>query len=144
MAAKYKIEEVTGNSWLRTKRIVFENPQQHLGPPKVKFVEERVYEVNAENVHDRVARDVGSIEETFTDPTKTFPVINPATGELTPNELSYGELYAMIYSAYIHLAMKRDNPHRFVEDDASEDNNELPPPENTDESEEASEEEEIE
>lgn len=139
MAAKYKIEEVTGNSWLRTKRIVFENPQQHLGPPKVKFVEERVYEVNAENVHDRVARDVGSIEETFTDPTKTFPVINPATGEFTPNEMSYGELYAMIYSAYIHLAMKRDNPHRFVEDEEADD--ELPLPEET---EEDSEEEETE
>lgn len=107
MSTKYQNTAVTGESWLRAKRIVIDNPLN--GIPSVKFVEERV--VNLEG-GEQYFRDQGVLERQFTEGQMghEIPLLDPETGEPTGQAVTYGEAYNLLFSTYIHFADLRDNP----------------------------------
>jgi hypothetical protein len=100
----YKEATVTGQSWQRCNQIVIENPRH--ATPVVRFDEERVLVLQTGS---EVRTPVGTLTLPF-DADKTIPLRNPATGELTGNTTTYGEAYALLYSAYLAAATERDGP----------------------------------
>lgn len=107
MNTNYQYTAVTGESWLRAKRIVLENPLN--GIPVAKFVEERVVNI-AEG--EQYFRDQGVLEVLATEEqmVNEVPLLDPETGEPTGQVVTYGEVYALLKSAYLHFAYLRDNP----------------------------------
>lgn len=107
MRTNYQYTTVTGESWLRAKRIVIDNPLNVI--PSIKFVEERV--VNIEG-GEQYFRDQGVLEVVATESNMAneIPLLDPETGESTGQVVTYGEAYNLLKSAYIHFADLRDNP----------------------------------
>ena len=107
MNINYQYSTVTGESWLRAKRIVIDNPLN--GVPAVKFVEERVVNIAG---GEQYFRDQGVLELTATEANmgNEIPLLDPETGESTGQVVTYSEAYTMLLSAYIHFADLRDNP----------------------------------
>lgn len=107
MSTEYQHTHVTGESWLRAKRIVIDNPLGEL--PSAKFVEERIVNIAG---GDQFRRDAGVLEAPATPDAmeEVIPLVNPATGELTGESVTYGQAQAVLHSAYLHFADLRDNP----------------------------------
>lgn len=103
MSNLYRPGQITGQSYMRTNRIEIINKASHL-PPKVVFHEERVIEGET-GVMTRFPEGQCVLEH---DPALAIPLLDPATGEATGETLSMNELYAMVYSVYMHAATARD------------------------------------
>lgn len=101
--ANYKETVLTGSEYTRCKKILVSNPLNAV--PHVEFEEERVTILSTKTL----------IEQTYTsiivefDPSKIIDVLNPITGESTGKTATWGDIYALVYSAYIAEATARDN-----------------------------------
>lgn len=107
MSYNYQHSTVAGESWVRAKRIVIEN---ELGKsPKIKFVEEKV--VNTDN-GDKFSKDKGVLDVNATDElmTEMVEIKDPVTGEPTGESVSFGHIYTLLKSTYLHFSHLRDNP----------------------------------
>lgn len=104
---KYKQSNVTGESWVRSHRIIIDNNRNT--PPSIRFDEEEIVAMGDGKVV-RVPKGT-SVESVFTPikATHTFPVIHPVTSEYMGFDASYMEVFALIYSLYWHLANERDH-----------------------------------
>jgi len=100
----YNESAVSGTSWQRCCQVVIENSRSTT--PVVRFDEEVI---TALSNGTELRRPVGSLALPF-DPAKTIDMRNPATGATTGMTMSYGEIYAVIYSAYLAAALERDTP----------------------------------
>lgn len=113
-ADNYQHSNVTGESWTRAKRIVIENP---LGEtPVAKFVEEKVVNVDQ---GEKFFKDQGVLEvKTDTETMdEKIPIVDLTTGVDTGATITYGELHALLKSAYIHYAKKRDTPPTVIQEE---------------------------
>lgn len=101
--ADYQQGVVSGDTWVRCPRAVVENG---VANKAITFVEEQVIMLGT----DRITRPLGCVVETYTQDNvaEAFAVLDPATGEPTGQTATYAELYALLHSAYIHVATKRD------------------------------------
>ena len=98
----YKESQVAGTRWQRCNRIVINNPYGAM--PSIRFDEEERIALG-----DRtLGSSVGGIIKDFDNPALTFPLRNPATGEATDTTMTYGDVYAVLWSLYIALAAERD------------------------------------
>lgn len=107
MSENYKQTTISGEAWVRTKRIVIEN---EFGTyPKVKFVEEKRVNLQDGSVMNQ---DNGSIEVESSPETMdlTIRIVDPATGKYIGKDMTYAEIYAAVHSAYLFFAKRRDNP----------------------------------
>jgi hypothetical protein len=100
--ADYKQSAVDGTTWQRCHQIVIDNPRRAL--PAVRFDEE---EVLALSDGQEIKRPVGSVRVPF-DPAQEIPLRDPVSGALTGDTATYGDAYALLYSAYIAAAEARD------------------------------------
>jgi hypothetical protein len=100
--ANYKNSEIVGESWQRACRVVIENPYGEI--PSIQFAEEKMFLID----NEMIPRPLDRLSETMSDPTMTFPLINPSTGEVLGTTASYQDVYIMLHSLYISLAVKRD------------------------------------
>jgi len=100
--ANYQQLVISGDSWVRSNRIVIENPLN--GTPNISFAEEKVVVLGDDILHSQF----GLVMENMTDPASSFPVINPMTGESTGTTATHGDIYALLHSLYLDLAGKRD------------------------------------
>ena len=100
--SNYKETTITGSSYTRCNQIVINNNRNVT--PTVRFDEQVVVSMGT---GDTVITGVGSIEMAF-DPTKIIPLLDPTTGEATGQSMSYGTVYAILYSAYLDAALTRD------------------------------------
>lgn len=100
--ADYKASTKQVGSWQRCYRITIENPYNAI--PSIRFDEE-VCTVDGSAIASKVA---GSILKDYDDQSKTFQLRNPLTGEQTGAAMSYGEVYAVLWSLYMALAEERD------------------------------------
>ena len=102
VAADYQSTAITGSAWTRAYQIVIDN---RLGAvPNVVFHEERALLTD-----DGQTRHWASGQCALAyDPAQTIPVLDPATGAETGASLALGELYGLLYSAYIAAATARD------------------------------------
>lgn len=101
--SNYKESPVAGTEWTRCGVVQIVNPYQR--NPSVQFIEERVLHVG--EGRPPVFTSAGSVSVAF-DPAKQIPLINPETGSLTGTSVTYGEAYAILFSAYIAAALERD------------------------------------
>ena len=102
----YKPSRIEGDAWVRTNRIIIENP--HNEYPEVKFVEQQVLESNG----DVFFKEIGILSVPVTPESffESFKLLDPGTDEFTETEVSLAAVYNIIKSAYIHFALKRDSP----------------------------------
>lgn len=101
----YNQKTIDGESWERARRIVFENPLDSV--KSVKIIEESVIRLNGRDIIE----PIGSKEfklSSAEDYGKTFDLIDPATGLLTGETVSYGDIYQIIFSLYIKLKKEED------------------------------------
>lgn len=103
MSQLYRPGQFAGQSYMRTNRIEILNPAAHL-PPTVVFHEERVLE-GPTGVLSRFPEGQCRLEH---DPDLEIPLLNPMTGEPIGQNLTMMELYAIVYSVYLHAATARD------------------------------------
>jgi hypothetical protein len=100
--ADYKQSTFVGTTWQRCHQIVIDNPRRAL--PAARFDEEEVL-LLADG--KEIKRSVGSVRVPF-DPAQEIPLRNPTSGALTGATATYGDAYALLYSAYIAAAEARD------------------------------------
>lgn len=102
----YKQSEVSGSSWVRCNQIVVVNPADNT-PKFIQFREEQIINVGEEHI----ARELGVLMEYFNEVTtgEEIQILNPVTGEATGAVLTYADVYAILYSSYMHAARKRDD-----------------------------------
>ena len=89
-------------SWRRAHTINVLNPYKQM--PTIQFHEE-----------DRTMLPDGrtmvtnntAVECEFSDPSKTFPLLHPVTGEVI-GQAAYQDVYVMLFSLYMALAGERD------------------------------------
>ena len=55
-----------------------------------------------------VGTPAGAIQKAFTDPSIELPLLNPETGEPVGQQITYGFVYAVLWSLYMTLAAERD------------------------------------
>lgn len=100
--ADYNESTVAGQTWQRAYQIVIENTRG--SAPVIRFDEERVIALEDGT---EVRKPLGNLAVSF-DPTASIPLLNPLTGEPTGGTITHGEVYAILYSAYIASALARD------------------------------------
>jgi len=109
--ANYRETQVSGDSWIRAKRIILENPLN--SPPQAHFIEERVIVAGTEladmSTDGYIKINVlgTPLNDTMTDPTTSFNLLNPETDEVI-GTATYSDIYAIMYSLHRHLAAIRD------------------------------------
>ena len=107
MPSNYQESQVSGTTWRRARRVVIDNPFQ--GQPQVIFAEEKIAMLDGEVIKSAL----GTLTLDF-DPEKTIDLLNPQTGEPVGASMNYGEIYAIIFSAYMAAANERDNPPQAI------------------------------
>jgi hypothetical protein len=105
--ADYREQTIEGNikTWRRAYKIICENPYNEV--PSISFHEEEKVQLPDGSVLNVPIHGQASVSQALNDPTEVIPLISPITGEQI-GTATYGDLYAMIYSLYIHLALERD------------------------------------
>ena len=98
----YNESTVTGHTWQRCHQVVIENPRH--GARGVRFDEERVLALDG---GAELRQPAGTLAVPF-DPDAVIPLRDPDTGELTGATTTYGDAYALLYSAYLAAALARD------------------------------------
>lgn len=104
MPTNYKQSNVTGElvNWTRAKKVEITNEFEQL--PSIKFIEEVVQSFNNQTIKKTPGRIIST---NFLNPTDTFPLLNPETNQQI-GVFSKLEVYALLYSLYIHLATEAD------------------------------------
>jgi len=99
---EYRQTAVSGTMRRRSNVVQISN---ELGAtPSIRFVEEDVVDLNGVTVKT----PVGGVVETFTNPTETFPLVNPVDNTLLGSTVAYQDAYVLMYSLYLYVAGKRD------------------------------------
>jgi hypothetical protein len=104
MSNLYMPNTTTGtiSTWKRACKIEITNPIT--GSPSAIFSEEIATALPDGTF---ISKHSTSLSENATDMTLTFPLLDPATGNVV-GSMTYGQLYAAMYSLYLNLAAERD------------------------------------
>lgn len=97
----YKQTSIAGESWVRAYQIIIDN--RYGQTPQIVFNEEEIADATTTTFNKHVSH----IVESFSDPTKTFDLLNPVDGTVI-GTVSYQDVYVMLSSLYAHLAAARD------------------------------------
>ena len=100
--SNYSEQPVTGVEWTRCKRIVIDNPLAQV--PAIKFDEETALTTTGGAT---LKTALGYLTVPF-DPAAVIDIHNPLTGEPTGQTVTQGDVYALVYSAYLTAAKARD------------------------------------
>jgi ligand-binding sensor domain-containing protein len=92
----------SGTAYTRAKRLVMDNPLN--GTQTVSVYEELVVQLNG----DTVQQDKAGFTVQINDTSKTVALLDPETGAPTGQTMTYVQVYAAMYSAYIAWASMRD------------------------------------
>lgn len=104
MSNLYQPSSVTGtvSTWKRAARIEIQNPA--VGTPSAVFSEELATSLPNGTI---VTQPSTTISSSATDMTTSFPLLDPTSGAVV-GTMTYGQLYASMYSLYLSLAAARD------------------------------------
>lgn len=100
--SNYSEQTVAGTEWTRCKRIVISNPLA--GQQEIRYDEETVLTTSA-------GQTLKTAQGYLTVPFDSGAVIDlydPETGKATGQTITQGEMYALVYSAYLTAAKARD------------------------------------
>jgi hypothetical protein len=115
----YRQSTLTGNKWRRCFEILIKNPYN--GQPTVTFQEQDMADFNNQILElgrDTVSINVSSEQE--------ISILDPTTGLDTGQKITHGQLYAILYSAYINAALTRDQ--RIIDEQNFVAPEQVPPP----------------
>jgi hypothetical protein len=98
----YNETNVTGTKWTRSNQVRIRNPLD--GIPTATFMEEEV--VNLDN-GERITQRASGVSERLIDPSVSFNLLNPEDDSVI-GTMTYGQVYAALYSLYRKLAAERD------------------------------------
>lgn len=101
--AEYKEVPIAGRKRMRSYRVVANNPAS--GARSIRFDEEWLTELDDGRFINEPA---GGIVRDFSEPGTQFDMLNPETGEVI-GKASYLQVYILLHSLYMHLALERDN-----------------------------------
>lgn len=101
--ADYKESNISGKKWQRAHTINISNNYNQT--PVINFFEEEIVEIDGTTYQ----KNVGHISETMIEPTTQFTLLNPLDGTAI-GTATYQDLQVMLYSLYLNLANRRDNP----------------------------------
>lgn len=115
----YHESTLSGQAWQRCQQIVIDNSRGAV--PTVRFDEERVLALDDGS---EIRRPLGSLTLDY-EPGRVIPLRDPLSGETTGASLSMGEVYRVLYSAYLDAALARDAAQHptldpFAEDDQAD------------------------
>ena len=100
--SNYNEQSVTGTEWTRCKRIVISNPLAE--QPEIRYDEETVLATSA----GQTLKNAQGYLTVPLDPSAVIDLYDPATGQPTGQTVTQGEVYALVYSAYLTAATARD------------------------------------
>lgn len=105
---KYNETSVTGESWIRSNKIICTNEYEQ--PPTIYYQEEELFNFSDGKVVKQLYGTLNPVVETFTpaNANTSFAVIDPETELPTGNTATYQDLYVLVHSLYFHLAAIRD------------------------------------
>ena len=112
MAKLYKEKQITGTEFKRAASIIINNNIED--SPVVTFVEEKAIVIDGQTIQTPCENLVKKI----TDFTQSIPLLHPETGNVI-GTVTFAEIYAALYSAYIFYANERDNRLKPVSNDSS-------------------------
>lgn len=98
----YKESTIAGTIWQRCHEIVVSNTRGAV--PRIQFFEERVIALDGSG---EIRQALGPLEVAF-DPALVIKIMDPRTGLPTGAEATYGDAFALLYSAYFAAALARD------------------------------------
>lgn len=102
--ADYKKSSIVGESWVRAYSININNP--YVGVKSIHFQEEKALLTDDGDVLTKRIGEVSSVFDDASEPTE-FSLRNPESNEIV-GTATYGDVYAILHSLYMHLALKRD------------------------------------
>lgn len=108
----YRQTAIDGSSRVRARALHFLNPLE--GAPSLWIEEERVMAIDGQAVTVDCAAPMNTgalptINQPVTDMAVAFPLRDVATGGLLEGQTAtYGQVYALLYALYWHLAEARD------------------------------------
>lgn len=111
MTTFYKQEQVSGTAYRRCRAINIYNPLT--GVPTVNFDEENALVMSSGKAVP-LPNDLSSAPMSMSfgvsvnDLTKAIPILDPQTLQPTGQQMTYGEIHAVLLSAYIAEATARD------------------------------------
>lgn len=96
----YKETKIAGKTWRRCHRVLCENPLG--GTPAINYAQQDVVQLDG---GEHITRDAGLLIATLKPSTagKTFPLLNPATGEQV-GTMTEAELFAALHSHFLFTA----------------------------------------
>lgn len=103
--ANYKETNLAGTSYVRAGSLTVINGEAN---KSITFQEEQL--INLES-GDVIRKPAGQVWSPFTaeNANTEFQVLNPGTGEpIAGATMTYADVYAALYSLYLHLATERD------------------------------------
>lgn len=100
----YQERQVIGRQWTRCVGIRIFNPLE--GVPHIMFIEQEAIALADGRV--TVSQSPGGDVTVAFDPDAGIDLYDPATGEPTGEKATHGQVYAMLYSAYLTAARARD------------------------------------
>lgn len=101
--AEYKETPISGRKRMRAYRVTANNPAS--GARSIRFDEEWLTELDDGRFINEPA---GAITRDFSAPGTEFDLVHPETGEVI-GKASYLNVYVLLHSLYMHLAVERDN-----------------------------------
>lgn len=104
----YQERQVIGRQWTRCVAIRIVNPLE--GVPHIMFIEQEAIALADGRV--TVSQSPGGDVTVAFDPDAEIDLYDPATGEPTGEKTTHGQVYAMLYSAYLTVAHGRDEEVR--------------------------------
>lgn len=102
MGANYKESEIGGAAYNRVRGINIDNPDDT--QPSVRFDWETVLKAEG---FGTLRKPADSVTVWF-DPAREFPLLDPRTGEAVGASMSYGQVYAILYSAAVFEAQEKE------------------------------------
>lgn len=100
----YQEKQVAGKQWTRCGGIRIANPAD--GVPHITFIEQEAIALDGGRVS--VTPKIGGDVTVAFDPATEIDLYDPVTGEPTGGKATHGQVYAMLYSAYLTAAHERD------------------------------------
>lgn len=101
--SKYTETTVSAAAYQRCKKITIYNPYQEA--PTVQFEEEQIIKRADNSVLKDPQGTITMLVNNFND---SFPVYNPLTQAKTGTNGTIAQLYALVWSVYMHQAVQRD------------------------------------
>ncbi len=102
--SNYKQTALTGESYQRCRLVEINNPYNKI--PTVTFTEERITTLGENTLRDQPD---APIQVTFA-PEKIIDIYDPLTLLPTGSTVTMGEIYVLLFSAYLCYAHVRDTP----------------------------------